>query len=169
VHVLHTVYFWLHQSYETADKLTEEKHTFKWTAQAVAAFQTLQEALCTDHFLAYLQPRERFIVDTDASNVRIGGVLSQVQDDLQPIVFHCLLVARHSDIFIMATTNTIRLRRTMICDPVFELRESKTMEVYRTFASGLKMSIEGGRASMMRVLIGRVICVDVSEQVDQHI
>jgi hypothetical protein len=30
--------------------------------------------------LAYPQPGQRFIVDTDASNFEIGGVLSQVQD-----------------------------------------------------------------------------------------
>jgi hypothetical protein len=38
------------------------------------------EAMCTVPIYAYPQPRERFIVDTDASNVGIGGVLSQVQD-----------------------------------------------------------------------------------------
>jgi hypothetical protein len=36
--------------------------------------------LCAAHILAYPQPGERFIVDTDASNFGIGGVLSQVQD-----------------------------------------------------------------------------------------
>ena len=45
----------------------------------VAAFQTLKEAPCTAPLLGYPRPGERFIVDTDASNVGIGGVLSQVQ------------------------------------------------------------------------------------------
>jgi hypothetical protein len=44
------------------------------------AFQALKKALCTVPILAYLQLRERFVVDTDASNVETGGVLSQVQD-----------------------------------------------------------------------------------------
>ena len=30
--------------------------------------------------LGYLQPGEKFIIDTDASNIGIGGVISQVQD-----------------------------------------------------------------------------------------
>jgi hypothetical protein len=61
----------------------EQKQSFQWTPEVEAAFQMLKGALCTAPLLAYPQPRERFIVDTDASNVGIGGVLSQVQDGLQ--------------------------------------------------------------------------------------
>jgi hypothetical protein len=43
-----------------------------------AAFQTLDVALCTAPILTYPQPRERFVVDIDAKNARIGGVLSQL-------------------------------------------------------------------------------------------
>jgi DNA-binding IscR family transcriptional regulator len=45
-----------------------------------AAFQTLKEAFCTVPILACPQPKQGFVVDTDASNVGIGGVLSQVED-----------------------------------------------------------------------------------------
>jgi hypothetical protein len=45
-----------------------------------ATFQTLKAALFTAAILAYPQPGVKFIVDTDASNIGIGGVLSQVQD-----------------------------------------------------------------------------------------
>jgi hypothetical protein len=61
-------------------KLTEEKQPFQWTPEVETAFQTLKGALCASPILAYPQPGERFIVDTDASNIGIGGVLSQVQD-----------------------------------------------------------------------------------------
>jgi hypothetical protein len=61
-------------------KLTGQKQPFHWTTKVETAFQTLKEALCTALILAYPQPGHRFIVDTDASNVGIGGVLSQVQD-----------------------------------------------------------------------------------------
>jgi hypothetical protein len=43
------------------------------------AFDTLKEAHCTVPILAYLQPRERFIVHRDEGNVGIGGVLSEIQ------------------------------------------------------------------------------------------
>jgi phospholipid-translocating ATPase len=50
------------------------------------AFQTLKETLCTTPILAYLQPGGKFIVDTNASNVGIGGVLSQVQDGQEWVI-----------------------------------------------------------------------------------
>jgi hypothetical protein len=61
-------------------KLTEEKQGLQWTPEVEAIFHTITEALFTAPILAYVHPRERFIVDTDASNVGIGEVLSQVQD-----------------------------------------------------------------------------------------
>jgi hypothetical protein len=57
-------------------KLTEQKQTFK----------TLEGALCTASILAYPQPGERFIMDTDASNVGIRGVPSQVQDGQERVI-----------------------------------------------------------------------------------
>jgi hypothetical protein len=60
-------------------KLTEQKQSFQWTPEAKAAFQMLMGALCGALVLAYPKPGERFIVDTEASNIGIGGVLSQVQ------------------------------------------------------------------------------------------
>jgi hypothetical protein len=57
----------------------ELKQAFQWTPEVEAVFQTLKEALCTAPVLAYPQLGERFIVDTGASNIRIGEVLSQVQ------------------------------------------------------------------------------------------
>ena len=44
-------------------------------------FTSLKEALCAAPVLGYPQPGKQFIVDTDTSNVGIGRVLSQVQDD----------------------------------------------------------------------------------------
>jgi hypothetical protein len=57
---------------------------------AEAAFQMLKEALCPALILAYTKPGERFIVETDASNVRIGGELSQVQDRQVQVTAYCI-------------------------------------------------------------------------------
>jgi hypothetical protein len=38
-------------------------------AEVEVAFQTIKEAICTAPTLAYPQPREKFIIHTDASNV----------------------------------------------------------------------------------------------------
>jgi hypothetical protein len=51
-----------------------------------AAFQTLEVVVCTASILAFPQPGQRLIVDTDWSNVRIGGVLSQVQDREEQVI-----------------------------------------------------------------------------------
>jgi hypothetical protein len=57
-----------------------------WTPEVEGTFQTLKGALCAAPILAHPQPGERFIVYTDASNVRIGGVPSQVQDGQQQVI-----------------------------------------------------------------------------------
>jgi hypothetical protein len=67
-------------------KLTKQQEAFQWTPEVEAVFQTLKEALCTAPILAYPQPRKQFFVDTDTSNVRIGGVLSQVQDRQEQVI-----------------------------------------------------------------------------------
>jgi hypothetical protein len=53
-----------------------------------AAFQTLKGALCAAAILAYHQPGKRFIFDAYTSNVGIGGVLSQVEDDQESVIAH---------------------------------------------------------------------------------
>jgi hypothetical protein len=59
-------------------RLTEEKRAYQWTPEV--------EALCTAPILAYLQPGGKFIVDMDASNVGLGGVLSQLQDGQERVI-----------------------------------------------------------------------------------
>jgi hypothetical protein len=51
-----------------------------------ATFQILKASLCATLILAYSQSGERFIVDTDAHDVRIGGVLSQVQEGQEQVI-----------------------------------------------------------------------------------
>ena len=61
-------------------RLNEEKRTFECSPEAETTFQSLKGAMCTARVLGYLRPGEKFISITDASNVGITGVLSQVQD-----------------------------------------------------------------------------------------
>jgi hypothetical protein len=79
VHVLQTISGFANIT-KPPTKLTEQKQSFRWTSEVEAAFQTLKRALCSAPILAYPQPGQRFIVNTDASNVGIGGALSQVKD-----------------------------------------------------------------------------------------
>jgi hypothetical protein len=85
MHILQTVYFRFSNIAKWLTKLMEVKQAFQCTPEVEVAFQTLKEALCTAPILAYLQPRQRFVIDTDASNVGIG-VLSQVQDGQERLI-----------------------------------------------------------------------------------
>lgn len=77
MHTIQAVYFQLQQHGETETKL-KVKQAFQWMPEIETTFWTLKEALCTARILAYLQSRERFTTDTNASNPRFGEVLSQV-------------------------------------------------------------------------------------------
>ena len=48
-----------------------------WNNEQEEAFVGLRERLCVAPILAYPVPNVKFILDTDASNDGIGGVLSQ--------------------------------------------------------------------------------------------
>ena len=67
-------------------RLTEEKRKFEWSPEAEVAFASLKEALCAAPVRGYPQQGKQFIVDTDASNAGIGGVLSQVQEGNERVV-----------------------------------------------------------------------------------
>lgn len=67
-------------------ELTQKNRPFKWTEHQEQAFQRLKDLLCTAPILAYPVPGNRFILDTDASNTGIGGVLSQVIDGQEKVI-----------------------------------------------------------------------------------
>ncbi|CAI5685713.1 unnamed protein product [Oreochromis niloticus] len=58
-------------------RLTDKGQPFGWGDACAAAFAQLKEALTRAPVLAYPNARQPFIVDTDASNVGVGAVLSQ--------------------------------------------------------------------------------------------
>ena len=60
--------------------LTEKTTIFKWTTQCQEAFDHLKQCLISAPILAFPNYNKPFLLDTDASEVGIGAVLSQ-QDD----------------------------------------------------------------------------------------
>jgi hypothetical protein len=58
-------------------RLTERNAVFRWTRECQSAFDTLRAVLTSAPVLAYPDYTKPFILDTDASNSGIGGVLSQ--------------------------------------------------------------------------------------------
>lgn len=61
-------------------QLTKKNVKFNWDQSCQAAFEILKEKLCSAPILAFPKPGLKYILDTDASDVGIGAVLSQVQD-----------------------------------------------------------------------------------------
>ena len=62
-------------------RLTEKTTHFMWTSDCQTAFDELKDHLTSAPVLSFPNFDNNFILDTDASNTGIGGVLSQLQDD----------------------------------------------------------------------------------------
>ena len=61
-------------------RLTEKTARFEWTPECHEAFQALRQGLCSAPILAFPNFTKPFVLDTDASNTGIGGVLSQLDE-----------------------------------------------------------------------------------------
>ena len=82
---LASYYRWFVRDFATIAKplhrLTEKNSTFEWSVECQEAFVTLRRCLCTAPVLAFPRFDQPFLLDTDASNSGIGGVLSQLDDE----------------------------------------------------------------------------------------
>ena len=68
--------------------LTRPRAEWKWADEHTEAFETLKRIMTSPPVLAYPNAKDQFILDTDASDLAIGAVLSQVQDGKErPISF----------------------------------------------------------------------------------
>lgn len=67
-------------------RLTEDGKDFVWDEECRTAFNCLKRALTSAPVLSYPQADGMFILDTDASNMAIGGVLSQIQDSQEKVI-----------------------------------------------------------------------------------
>jgi hypothetical protein len=61
--------------------LTKQGVPFIWADREQRAFDSLKKAMCTAPILAFPQAEGQFLIDTDASDVGVGCVLSQLQEN----------------------------------------------------------------------------------------
>lgn len=66
-------------------QLTQKNVTFVWSVEANCSFVELKRALTSAPVLAYPDPSHEFVLDTDASSVGIGSILSQRD---RPVAFY---------------------------------------------------------------------------------
>ncbi len=69
-------------------ELLKKSVHFRWGEKQEQDFINLKDALCKAPVLAYPDPNAPYIVDTDASNLAIGAVLSQVQDGEEKVIIY---------------------------------------------------------------------------------
>merc|ERR1711893_344723 len=67
-------------------RLTDKKVKFVWTPECQTAFETLKVKLTTAPILGFANMEDPFILDTDASDVAMGAVLSQVQNGQEKVI-----------------------------------------------------------------------------------
>jgi len=73
---------------EPLTRLTRKMARFEWSEEAQLAFEAQKKALVEATSLAFSVPQESCILDTDASDVAVGAVLSQRIDGIErPIAF----------------------------------------------------------------------------------
>ena len=67
-------------------KLTKKGEDFVWSTECDIAFETIKSALTDPPIMAYPKDEGEYILDTDASDLSIGGILSQVQDGQEKVI-----------------------------------------------------------------------------------
>ena len=76
--------------------LTGKDVPFVWDPVCLTAFYTLRDSLIHTPILAFPTETGQYIFDTDASNFCLGGVLSQIQGDVERVVAYCSHALRPS-------------------------------------------------------------------------
>ena len=66
--------------------LTKKATSFQWTSECQESFSALKQKLLEPPVLTFPDFSKEFILDTDASDVGLGGVLSQIQDGVERVV-----------------------------------------------------------------------------------
>ena len=67
-------------------RLTEKTASFQWNKECQDSFDMLRNKLISAPILTFPNYSQQFILDTDASDTGIGGVLSQVQDGEERVI-----------------------------------------------------------------------------------
>jgi predicted aspartyl protease len=120
-------------------RLTEEKRTFVWNEECNDAFRKLKKSLCETPVLGYPDAGCEFIVDTDASNIGVGGVLSQKQGEQE------VVIAYYSKSLSKSERNYCVTRREL-------LAIVKTLQHFRKYLLGRKFQLRTDHAALRWLL-----------------
>lgn len=120
-------------------RLTEDKNSFVWDLSCRQAFEELKKRLVNAPILSYPRPEGKFVLDTDASNVGIGSVLSQIQDNQERVIGY------FSKVLSKPERNYCVTRREL-------LAVVKSVENFRKYLYGRKFKLRTDHAALMWLL-----------------
>ena len=121
-------------------KLAEKSARFVWTEDCEEAFNKLKQALSSAPILGYPMAEGQYILDTDASNFAVGGVLSQVQDGEERVI------AYGSKSLKKAERNYCVTRRELLAIVVF-------LEKYKHYVGGQRVKVRTDHGSLRWLFI----------------
>ena len=87
---------------------------FVWDPVCSTAFYTPRDSLINAPILAFLMENGQYILDTDVNNFGLGGVLSQIQADVECVVAYCSRALRPSQRR-YCTTKQVMLAAVAMC------------------------------------------------------
>ena len=115
--------------------LTAKGTVWTWTETEQRAFEILREGLISAPVLGYPDPKLSYILDTDASAVGVGAVLSQVQNEKERVM------AYYSKTLSAAEQNYCVTRKEL-------LAVVKTIKHFRPYLYGQKFKLRTDHASL---------------------
>ncbi len=117
-------------------QLTRGGQMFSWSAEAEQAFVQLKHVLTSAPVVAYLDPDGQFILDTDASSLAVGTVLSQLQG------------GRTRSGSRVLQTDTESTRATILCYPEELLAVVKVVRQFHPYLYGRHTVVRTDHAAL---------------------
>ena len=114
--------------------LTGKDVPFIWRPACAAAFTDLRDALVRAPMLAF--PTGDYILDTDASNFGLGGVLSQILDEVECVIAYC--------------SRALRPSQRKYCTTKREMLAAVSMCIqFRSYLHGIKFTLRTDHKSLV--------------------
>ena len=116
-------------------RLVSGDNLWTWTSDEQTAFQRLKDGLVSAPVLGYPDPKLPYILDTDASAVGVGAVLSQIQEGKERVI------AYYSKTLAPPERNYCVTRREL-------LAVVKAVKHFRPYLYGTKFKLRTDQASL---------------------
>ena len=123
--------------------LTAKDVPFVWDLVCSTAFYALRDSLIHAPILAFPTETGQYILDTDASNFGLGGVLSQIQGDVEPVVAYC--------------SRALRPSKRCYCTTKQEMLAAVAMSIqFRSYLRGAKFTLSTITSHWYGCIVSRI-------------